>query len=108
MNVQRGDIVIVDYPYSNTTPEAKYVRLLLYNQISGIRGLRLQLSQASQVVIAGESEQPPSILLILRLQMGNKQAFVLIPLLNVKICSPTIKTGFCVSSEGFLIQQWNK
>ena len=93
MNVRRGDIVIVDYPYSDQI-RTKYVQHLLSNRTSGTRGLTPRLLPVSQVVITGESELPRSILLISQVWMADKQGFALIPLFNVKIYSPTIETEF--------------
>lgn len=82
MNVRRGDIVIMDFPYSDQA-SCKVRQHLLCKRMSGISGLIPHFLPALGVSI-GEWERQRSILLTLRQLKDNKPAFTLILSFNVK------------------------
>jgi hypothetical protein len=81
MNVQRGDIVLVDFPVKKLG--IRCVLLLLCNHMCG--DLTTRLSRLLPVVVIEESVLPHSIRLTFRPQKVNKLGYDSIPLFNAKI-----------------------
>ena len=84
MNVRRGDIVLVDFPYSNHTG-SKYVQHLWYSQMFGISGLMIQFLLSLLAVLGGGLKHLLNILLMFQRLKGSEQNFASIQLFNVKI-----------------------
>ena len=107
MNVRRGEVVLVDFPYSDHTGSKVRPALVVQADVWNQR-LDDTIRRSLPVVGSVAWVLPRSSLSTLPLQKGSKRACGSTRSSNAKICSRTIKDSFYVSWGVSRPQLWSR